>query len=223
VSGPGQFGKERFYEVDDAVRQIYKGSSAQGAPAPHTALKELIEMSDDPAHRENLRKAFAQEMRNTVTKNGSLDPDAYKTFKARRPVLEQSGLFTPDELDKIQNRFSEAKKLGLHQNARKLPELKERDQAMLEATAAFLGAKAGARAFPGISLVGAQMGSKRARKLLDSFTNQDVRELAYQMTMEPEKFFDIKRKLKAGDLEMDKFWRQMALRAGIVLGAEQQD
>ena len=225
----GQF-EPRPEEVNEAVRELYKQgrtTSRGERMSPKAAIRKLVDdVGQTPEGREDLRRAFAAEMVNTTGKDGRLTKTGYETFKRRRKELEDAGVFTPEELDRLGERFAQGQKAFLHEEVRNIPDMPTRVRRISEALASFGGAKVGAAAMPGISLVGAALGSRTGKELLESLTDKQSRDLAYQLTLKPERFVNEYNKLaealktKRGVREA---WRNFVAKAATVSAAEQED
>jgi hypothetical protein len=188
ASPAAKFGQ--YESAEKAASQVFKSKT------PTADLKQIVDtVKDDPQAVENLRRAFAKEFRNSIDNKGLLSREGYNTFKQRRQAYEESGLFTAEELDRIDSGMAEAQKLFVYDDTGKLAKLAPEERGLLDATAALAGAKIGA-ALMGSPLIGASIGRRTATRLLDRFGREQIDRLAQEMTLNPDKFVSIVKKLE---------------------------
>lgn len=174
------------YEPSQTIRAA-KG--AMSGKTPTDDLREILNATrNNPQAREDIRRAFMDDFVNTITKDGDLKHDALDTFKKRRKVYEDSGLYTPEELDRIEAGMTEGQKLAAY-DADKLAALPPARRRLLETISALAGAKVGAMAF-GSPLIGAALGRRFAVEKFKNVTDENIKQLAYEMTANPEKFIE---------------------------------
>ena len=80
---------------------------------------------------------------------------------------------------------------------------------------------------PGVSLVGAAIGSKTAKDAFNAYTKKQINDLAYQMTVDPKKFMEIYEEMAALHAknpltvnEFKSFIARMMARAGVISETE---
>ena len=154
-------------------------------------LTELLADVDQstPQAREDIRRMFADDMHNTVTKDGKLSQDGLTKFKRNRDVYEKSGLYTKKELDTIEEGMVEGQKMYMHEDAKILGKLPAEEKKVAEVLAALGGAKIGAMAF-GSPLIGAALGRRFAVTSLRKMGTEKINKITFELMMNPQKFVD---------------------------------
>ena len=154
-------------------------------------IKSLLDTVADygPEAKDNIRRTFMDEFVNSVSKDGKLTQKGLSQFKRNRKIYEESGLFSAEELDRIESGLVEAQKLYMH-DAAKIAQLPADKRKLVEIVAAVGGAKAGA-ALLGSPLIGAQIGRREAGKWVEGLTTERARKLAYEMSVNPDVFVDL--------------------------------
>ncbi|RKZ99572.1 MAG: hypothetical protein DRQ42_07470 [Gammaproteobacteria bacterium] len=195
-------GKDRLKELTELVNNV-KRSGRQSPDDIHSAFREGLPNTPSKEGRgsqsfDDLRSAFRDDMTNTLSKDGKLTQDGLKKFRQDRSVYEKSGLFTKAELDRIEDGMVEAQKMYLH-NAESLSKLTRSKQTVAETVAALAGAKAGALLF-GSPLIGASIGRRFVVNQMNKLTDDKARKLAYEMTVDPEKFVKVLDRLSEANI-----------------------
>ena len=189
----------KFSDIDDAPTQVVKQvRKLMNSPKPAQRLQDLNKLLKGyaPEAKENLRRAIMDDFVNTIEagkntkKAGQLTQGGYRKFKADRPTYEASGLFTTKELDNIEKGLAEGQKMFLHDNAERLAKLPPVKRRVAETVAAIGGAKLGAQTM-GSPLIGAALGRKAAVSWLDSVTDAQAKKIAYELSINPEKFVEV--------------------------------
>jgi hypothetical protein len=160
---------------------------AKGKDVAGELRKMLKGVGDNPQARDDIRRAFAEEFSNTITKDGRLSKSGYDTFKQKRSAYEDSGLFTTKELDNIEKSLVEGQKLFMGDDVIRLKALPPEKRRVSEAVAAIAGAKVGAYTF-GSPLIGAAMGRKFAVEQLNKMSSEKARKLAFELSTNPDKY-----------------------------------
>jgi hypothetical protein len=182
-------------------------------------------LADNPEALEDVRRAFMESFINTTTKDGTVTRSGLEDFRRKRKIYEESGIFTPDELDKIDASLAEAQKLYLH-DPKYIANLPEERRQLVEILAGVTGAKVG-QLILGSPLIGAAYGRKVADKALDKLTTQHIRNLTYRMTTHPEEFADVMNRLQQSNItqtEVNEILRELFTSAvrGAYVGATQE-
>ena len=174
-------------------------------------LKTLIDSTaGDPKARDNMRRAFMDDFVNSVSDDKGLTQKSLDQFKKRRKVYENAGLFSKEELDRVQDGLEEGQKLFLHQGD-KIAALPPESRRLMETVSAIAGAKAGATLF-GSPLIGASIGKKAAKATVEQMTSKQARQLAFELATNPQKFVEQTNKLKGGNAGAEftnKVWKEM--------------
>jgi hypothetical protein len=182
-------------EITAKVRKLMVPKTAKDVGANLRALVDSV--GDNKEAREHIRRAIADEFYNSVTtKTGKLTQESLNLFKQRKPMYQQSGVFTKKELDNIEKGMVEGQKLFLTTNKARLAALKPEERRVTEAVAALAGAKVGAAAF-GSPLIGAALGRKFAIDKLRELGSDKVRKLAFELSVNPERYVEYANKLNA--------------------------
>lgn len=130
-------------------------------------------------------------------------------FKRKRDLYEKSGMFTKQELDNIETQFTEAQKMFLGEDGKRLLDLPPRERRVQQAIAALVGAKVGAQAF-GSPLIGAALGRKFATDQLSKMTDAKASKLAFELSTNPDKYLEWINKLKKPDASVAEIQRDMS-------------
>jgi hypothetical protein len=173
-------------------------------------LKTLVDSVGTGPARDNLRRSFMDEFVNSVSDKKGLTQKGLEKFKDRRQVYQDAGLFSKEELDRVQAGLEEGQKLFLHEGD-KIARLPPESRRILETVSAIAGAKAGATLF-GSPLIGASIGKKGAKEITEQMTSKQARQLAFELATNPEKFVEQTNKLKgsnAGAEFTNKVWKEM--------------
>jgi len=182
----------KFGEYENPVEAA---SKVWKSKTPKKDLRQLVRSTrNNPQQREDLRRAFMEDIQNSITKDGALTQDGYNTFKQRKDVYLESGLFTQDELANIENGLAEAQKLFIYDGG-KLAKLPPAERRLAEALSALAGAKVGAMAM-GSPLIGASLGRRAATRFYHQMSIDRINRLANEIALNPEKFVEYADKLK---------------------------
>ena len=158
-------------------------------------LKQLLKTVDQagPEAKQHIQRAFMNDFEGLITTDKGkfkLKPNSLKEFKARRSTYEKSGLYTPDQMQVIEDSLVEGQKIYMHEYGPALARLPDPEKRVAEILAALTGAKVGALAF-GSPLIGAALGRRYATKQLRAMGTDKARKIAFELTMNPEKFKEI--------------------------------
>lgn len=202
-SGAGRFastGPEQR-EIVKAAEDIMSTATGKNVTKKIEELLKTVEKAD-PSAKQHIQRAFMDDFENVITtKKGDfkLDSESLKEFRARRGAYEKSGLFTTKQLDTLEDSLVEGQKIYLHEFGPALAKLPPPEKRVAEVLAALAGAKVGAMAF-GSPLIGAALGRRYATKQLRAMGTDKARKIAFELTMNPEKFADIITKLNKHDI-----------------------
>lgn len=198
--------------TDEVIAAAKNIASAKGGRDRIANMRTLMsDLADNPQAIEDVRRAFAQDLVNSVTKDGVLSTDAYRTFRQRKEFYEKSGVFTADELNNIDDMMAEAQKMYALDSGKKLARLPAERRRVAEALTGLVGAKVGAQAF-GSPLIGAAYGRKFATDWLQSVTTDVADRLAFDLMTNPDQFAGIIQRLQQPGLtpvEIDGLLRQL--------------
>lgn len=213
------FGGNEPEQLLKAAESAMKGKGAKKTPIAD--LKDILKGAP-PADKENIRRTFMKSFMNSVSDaDGILTQGSLKAFQKNRPIYEKSGMFTPAELQNVEDGLVEAQKLYLGTNSKALAALPPERRRLLEVVSALVGAKVGAAAF-GSPLIGASLGRRFAKERLAAFTTEKTEKLAYELSVNPKKFEDILKRLDVdtGEKEAMGILERLMVRAGATGAAE---
>ena len=163
-------------------------------------VRELLDsVKGNPQATEDIQRAFMQNLTNSVTKDGALTQGGLEQFKQLRPIMESSGLYTPKQLQTIEDGLVEGQKMFLHKDAKKLGKLPPEEKRVAETLAALTGAKIGAMSF-GSPLIGAALGRKFAVNTLKELGPKKIQKIAFEFSMNPERLVKYTDKLNDASL-----------------------
>jgi len=200
-SPAGVFSAAEGHTVDRQVEKLIKGGS-KGTPVAH--ISNLLEsVKGSPEKLNHIKRAFRERFMNTVSKDGTLTQDGLKEFQKMKPIYEETGLFTADELKRFEKAMTEGQK-NYMTGAEHIAGLPPEQMRLGEIMSGLVGAKVGAFAF-GSPLIGAAYGRKIASKQYEAISKGRIKDLAYELSMNPEKFSDQLAKLKRVNVTAEEF------------------
>ncbi len=204
-------------DIIKAAHRSLKSGDKKNRVENITAL--VNSTAGDPEALKRLQKTFMRDLTNSVDKNGKLTKEGMDYFKANKDVLEESGMFTADQLQKLDDRLANSQKIFLHEDAGRLAKLDPQTSRVAEAVVSILGASAGSAIMSGNKLVGASIGRRTGMGWLKYLTSDKIDDIMYDLTFHPEKIADAVEKIKrrGGDVtpqELNDLLKRVASNLG---------
>lgn len=223
----GKFAANEAEQYLSAASDTFKAKT-KGGKTPAANMKAIIETAKTPAERDNIRRAFLEEMEQNVfalNSEGRVGQKAIEKFNARRDAYEQSGMFTKEELDTMAASVEQMQKIYLADEAKAIAALPLETSQLVRKMAGIAGTLAGGAATGGShALMVAGRARNIAEKLAESATSGRVKELIYQLSSNPQRYADVFKQY-ADDLSTPElqasFINALLAKAGIATAQEQ--